>query len=45
MTQLARLSRFAAALAAIIAIVASMRPASAEETVRLAFLKTLASSR
>jgi ABC-type nitrate/sulfonate/bicarbonate transport system substrate-binding protein len=41
MTQFVRLSRFAAALAAIIAIVASMRLASAEETVRLAFLKTL----
>ena len=41
MTQLARLTRFVAALAGIAAIVASMRLAAAEETVRLAFLKTL----
>jgi NitT/TauT family transport system substrate-binding protein len=40
MTQFPRLSRFAAAVAGIVAIAASV-PAAAEETVRLAFLKTL----
>ncbi len=41
MTQLVRLSRFAAVLAGLVAVVAVVRPAAAEETVRLAFLKTL----
>lgn len=41
MTQLVRLSRFAAVLAGLVAVVAAARPAAAEETVRLAFLKTL----
>lgn len=41
MTRFFRLSRFAAALAGIVAIVASMRLAAAEETMRLALLKTL----
>ena len=41
MTQFVRLSRFAAALTAIVAVLATVRQAAAEETVRLAFLKTL----
>jgi NitT/TauT family transport system substrate-binding protein len=41
MTQFARLSRFSAALAGIVVIAASVRPAAAEETLRLAFVKTL----
>ena len=41
MTQLIRLSRFAAVLAGLVAVVAAVRPAAAEETLRLAFLKTL----
>ena len=39
MTQFARPSRFSAALAGIV-VIALVRPAAAEETVRLAFLKT-----
>lgn len=41
MIQLAGPLRFVAALAGIVAIVVPMRPAAAEETLRLAFLKTL----
>jgi NitT/TauT family transport system substrate-binding protein len=41
MIQFAGLPRFVAALVGIVVVVASMRLAAAEETVRLAFLKTL----
>ncbi len=42
MIQFARLPRFAAVLAGFLAAVASVGPAAGEETVRLAYLKTLA---
>ncbi|MGC2198617.1 MAG: ABC transporter substrate-binding protein [Stellaceae bacterium] len=41
MTRFSCLPRFAATLAGIVVVVAAVRPAAAEETVRLAFLKTL----
>ena len=42
MTRFSCLPRFAAVLAGLVAVVSAVRPAAAEETVRLAFLKTLA---